>query len=198
MGPSALDCRRWAGPGDSAPSVVLLHGVVSTRYLTPVARQLAARCHVVAPAIPGFGPGPEPPRRMEEAAVARTVLVAPTVDPTARRTPALVLRWAANAPGEPPWLHALMTYELCTVGARRMLRQLRQACADRIEELLPLVACPVVLVGGSRDPIAPQAWLEHLRRRSPASSLAMMSGAAHSVVATAPVALARLVTAVAA
>ncbi len=47
--------RRSSGPVAGAPAAVLIHGVVSSRYLLPTATALARRCAVLAPDLPGFG-----------------------------------------------------------------------------------------------------------------------------------------------
>ncbi len=47
--------RRSSGPVAGAPAAVLIHGVVSTRYLLPTATAFARRCAVLAPDLPGFG-----------------------------------------------------------------------------------------------------------------------------------------------
>lgn len=50
-----MHVRAWAGPGPTAPTVVLLHGIVSSRYLVPTARELARSFRVLAPDLPGLG-----------------------------------------------------------------------------------------------------------------------------------------------
>ena len=54
--------RASSGPAAAvSPTVVLVHGVVSSRYLAPTARVLAPSCRVLAPDLPGFGASPTPP-----------------------------------------------------------------------------------------------------------------------------------------
>ena len=49
---------------ESCPAVVLVHGlVVSSRYMLPVAEQLAPYYRVYAPDLPGFGKSAKPPPR---------------------------------------------------------------------------------------------------------------------------------------
>ncbi|HEX2272273.1 MAG TPA: alpha/beta hydrolase [Acidimicrobiales bacterium] len=212
--------------------MVLLHGIVSSRYLVPTARQLAAYCRVVAPDMPGFGRTPPfgDPLTISEMAdllavwmaasdlegstvvghsvgaqtaaelaaqhpgtVGGVVLVGPTVDRQARSVLSLVRRWTANAPAEPLSFNALAACEVGEIGPARMLRSLRHAVNDAIEDKLLALSCSVLLVRGERDRIAPQDWLEELQRRRPDAGLAVLPGAAHTVVYTRPVELAQVV-----
>jgi pimeloyl-ACP methyl ester carboxylesterase len=59
-----VHARTWpAAPADSRTPVVLLHGLgLSSRYLVPLGRRLAALGHeVLAPDLPGFGRSPRDP-----------------------------------------------------------------------------------------------------------------------------------------
>ncbi|HEV3402600.1 MAG TPA: alpha/beta hydrolase [Acidimicrobiales bacterium] len=44
-----------ASTGDPSP-VVLVHGIISSRYLLPMVRELARSTRVLVPALPGYGP----------------------------------------------------------------------------------------------------------------------------------------------
>ncbi len=126
-------------------------------------------------------------------AVGGIVLIGPAVDRRARSLLAQVWRWQANAPAEPLSFHALAAYELGEMGPGRMLRALRHAVDDAIEDKLSALTCPVLLVRGERDRIAPQEWLDELQRRRPRSGLAVIPGAAHTVVYSRPAPLARII-----
>jgi pimeloyl-ACP methyl ester carboxylesterase len=68
-GPGTRHVRGRAGPGGpGSPTVVLLHGIVSSRYLVPTGRHLARECKIAAPDLPGFGPSPAtgPPLKIHE------------------------------------------------------------------------------------------------------------------------------------
>ena len=228
-----MHVRAWAGPrGPGAPTVILLHGIVSSRYLVPTGRYLARACKVLAPDLPGFGRSPAtgPPLTIPEMAdlvaawmaasglegstvaghsvgaqaaaalavrhpssVGAVVLVGPTVDQRARNVAAQLGRWFANAPMEPPGFNALAAYEVAEMGPVRMLRSFRRAVEDALEETMPDIRCPVLLVRGERDRVAPQEWLEELQRRRPTSGVAVMAGAAHTVVYSRPAELAGLI-----
>jgi pimeloyl-ACP methyl ester carboxylesterase len=56
-------------------------------------------------------------------------------------------------PREPLEYPALLAADLARAGLTRAVRAFRVALADRIEESLPQVAVPTLVVRGSRDPI---------------------------------------------
>ena len=44
-----------------------------------------------------------------------------------------------------------------------------------------MLACPVLVVRGGRDPIVPQPWVERAVRLIPTATLAVIPNAAHAV-----------------
>lgn len=122
----------------------------------------------------------------------RAVLVGPTLDPSARSLVRQVGRLALDGPREPlaelPWVAA--DYLRC--GPRRMLRTLCDAVAVDVEERLPQMHLPVLLVRGEDDPVAPQAWLEHAADLLPDARAAAVPGA-HGVNCSHPHELAAVV-----
>ena len=64
---------------------------------------------------------------------------------------------------------------------------------DRIEEKLPHVRVPALVVRGSKDPIVPQRWAEEVARLLPMGRLVVVPGAPHTLVYDAPLELARVV-----
>ncbi|MFN2606326.1 MAG: alpha/beta fold hydrolase [Acidimicrobiales bacterium] len=62
-GPGRMRVWESVGSPDVAPPVVLVHGIVSSRYLLPTARWLAQRRPVVAVDLPGFGASARPRRQ---------------------------------------------------------------------------------------------------------------------------------------
>jgi pimeloyl-ACP methyl ester carboxylesterase len=69
----------------------------------------------------------------------------------------------------------------------------RHALRDRIEDKLPHLDVPTLVVRGARDPIAPQRWVEEAARLLPQGRLVVVPGAAHTMNFTSPDALARVV-----
>jgi 2-hydroxy-6-oxonona-2,4-dienedioate hydrolase len=124
--------------------------------------------------------------------LSRMVLVGPTIDPAARTAPRQVLRWLGNLPGERPGQLPLMVADYADAGVGRALRTFSHALADRIEDKLPLVQAPTLVVRGACDRIVPQAWAEEVTRLLPRGRLAVIPGP-HTLNFAAPGALAELV-----
>ncbi|WP_135467197.1 alpha/beta fold hydrolase [Crenalkalicoccus roseus] len=62
----------------------------------------------------------------------------------------------------------------------------------RIEERILGVSVPVLVVGGSRDPIAPPGWCERLARAAPRGACRVIPGAAHQMISASALELARV------
>jgi 2-hydroxy-6-oxonona-2,4-dienedioate hydrolase len=116
----------------------------------------------------------------------RVVLVAPTVDPAARRVSTQVLRLLADIPREPMGLYGIALGDYFRAGLGRVLQTLRHALEDPIVMKLPRVSCPVLIVRGGRDPIVPQEWVEQAARLVPDCRLVVFPGAAHAVNFSSP------------
>ena len=81
---------------------------------------------------------------------------------------------------------AISRVDYAKAGLRRAAATLRLALSDRIEDKLPLVKVPTLVVRGSRDVIAPQAWAEHLTRLLPCGRLAIVESGSHVLSYGAP------------
>lgn len=121
------------------------------------------------------------------------VLSGPTMDPAARRASAMIARWLRDWPGERPSLALAHLRDFSLAGARRSLHTFRHALADRIEEKLPAVRAPALVVRGERDPIAPQRWAEEVTRLLPRGRLAVIPRGPHCVNYSTPESFARVV-----
>ena len=64
--------------------------------------------------------------------------------------------------------------------------------ADKIEEKLPYIQAPTLVVRGSNDPVVPQRWAEEVTRLLPHGSLRVIPGAAHTINYSAPVEFVRV------
>ena len=71
--------------------------------------------------------------------------------------------------------------------------RLDYALADPIEDKLPLVQQPTLVVRGAWDPIVPQRWTEEVVRRLPDGTLWVLSKAPHAVNYSAPCRLVEVV-----
>ena len=122
------------------------------------------------------------------------VFIAPTIDRRARTVSQQIFRLLLDAPRERLSLLPLAIREyLFTVGFRRALDTLRFAIADHIEDKLPRITIPTLVVRGGRDPLVPQSWTEEVTRLLPRGELVVIKAAAHAVNYDAPHELARVV-----
>jgi len=120
------------------------------------------------------------------------VLVSPTYDPAAR-PPQQLARWLRNMPKEPPALGLTLIRDYVDARPHRALGMVVRSMRHRIEERLPLVRAPTLVVSGGRDPIAPPRWAEEAARLLPDGRLAVVEHAAHTVNFSDPRELAGLV-----
>jgi 2-hydroxy-6-oxonona-2,4-dienedioate hydrolase len=121
------------------------------------------------------------------------VLVGPTVDPYLRPLARTLLGFLVDSVREPPPLLLLIARDYLWMGIPRFVRTARAAWAHRIEERLPLVRVPVLVVRGARDGFVSQRWSEDAAKLVPRGRLAIVAGEAHACHYSAPRAVARLV-----
>lgn len=94
--------------------------------------------------------------------VSGLVLVGPTTDPRATTWPRLAGRWVLTARREPAGQVPLLVRDYTYSGLVSFARTLDAARHHRIELTLARVRCPVLLVRGADDRIAPASWLDRL------------------------------------
>ena len=121
--------------------------------------------------------------------VERAVLQGPTMDPHGRSVPRQVARFLLDVPRQRPSLLGIELRDYLAAGTRRGWCTLRYALEDRIEENLPRLRVPTLVVRGSRDPICPQSWAEEIVQILPKGRLVILPGAAHAANFGAPVEL---------
>lgn len=124
--------------------------------------------------------------------VASLVLVGPTVDRAARTRVQQLWRLAHDALLERPSLIPLHLRDIVRAGWRFATSALDIALDDRIEDKLPNVAAPVLIVCGDRDPLAPEEWCRWLATQSPNAHLEVLQGP-HALNYSRPVELAACV-----
>lgn len=130
------------------------------------------------------------PRRLE-----RSILVGPTTDPHARTTPNQAGRLLRDIPWEPLSLLPLNLRDYVACGPARLWQTYRHALADPIEDKLPHMNLPTLVVRGDHDPIVSQRWAEEAAALLPLGSLEVVPGAGHAVNYNSPAPLSALVTA---
>ena len=117
------------------------------------------------------------------------LLNAPTMLGDHRTVLGMLVRVALDAPREPFALVPHVVRDYLMAGPRRIFSTLGDALKDRIEEKLPRVHQPVMIVCGARDPVSPPAWGARLAslvgvEAGPgvrAASFRSVPGAAHAV-----------------
>ena len=118
--------------------------------------------------------------------VDRLVFQGPTVDPTARSVRQQLVRLIQNSSSEAPGLAWITIVDYGKAGIRRILATIRMAIEDRIEDKLPGIAAPTLVVRGGNDPLVPQPWAEEVARRLPRGELRVLPGLGHTINYTAP------------
>lgn len=124
--------------------------------------------------------------------VSRAVLQGPTVDPHARTWRQQLVRWLRDSLREPPSQFFIMMRDYRAAGLRRVRRTFQYSLEDRIEDKLPRVLNPTLVVRGSRDPIIPQRWAEEATRLLPHGRLIVIPGATHTINYAAPLEFVRV------
>jgi pimeloyl-ACP methyl ester carboxylesterase len=116
------------------------------------------------------------------------VLNAPTIDPAHRHALVMVARVLADVPREPWRLAAIVARDYWRAGPRRLLFTLADALEDRIEEKLPTIAQPVLVVCGARDPVVTARWASECarlagieRRGAAGGTMQCVGSAAHAL-----------------
>ena len=129
------------------------------------------------------------------ARAACVVLAGPTIDPHARTAPQQIGRWLYDWIYERPSLAFAHVRDYYEAGLARGWRTFRYTLADWIEDKLPHLHAPALVVRGSRDPIVPQRWAEEVVRLLPRGRLVVIPGGSHCVNYTTPRQFARVVRA---
>jgi pimeloyl-ACP methyl ester carboxylesterase len=131
----------------------------------------------------------------DPARVIGVVLVGPTTDPRAARWPALARRWLRTTMWEHPGQVPVLMRDYHQTGLVDMARAMDAARRHRIDRLLASVACPVLIVRGRHDRIAPVDWVSALAKRAPQGRAVTLPAGAHMIPITHPTALAARVEA---
>lgn len=106
-------------------------------------------------------------------------LLGPTVDAGAHSVVRQGLRLAWDTATEPPVVAATILRDYFRCGLPWYLATLRGMMRHRIEQRIPLVTAPVLLMRGARDRISPLRWLERLARAARDARVRVVPGQAH-------------------
>lgn len=125
--------------------------------------------------------------------VERLVLVSPTVDREARTAFRSFMRLLLDVPRERLSLGFIALLDYLRAGFGRTALTFGYAIQDELEERLPHVRQPTLVVRGQHDPVVPLRWAEEVKQRLPTSQLVVIKGAAHAVNHNSPDELAQAV-----
>lgn len=187
----APDLPGW-GRSDAAPHTLNLPELADTLadWMAAVGLDRAAMignslgCQIIAEVAVRH------PARLE-----RAVLIGPTIDPRGRTTLQQFWRVLVDSTRETPSQPLVVLLDYFIFGLRRQLRTLHYAFAAPLEDRLPQMRVPTLVVRGERDPIVPQRWAEEVTNLVPdgLGRLVVIPGAAHTVNYSAPRELVRVV-----
>lgn len=118
--------------------------------------------------------------------VDRLVLQAPTTPPGERTWLWQWLRWRQNRRYDPPQMIEIAKRDYKKCGRFRGLLTFRKSLYDRLEDKLPRISAPTLVVRGQCDPICRPEWAEEVARTLPDGRLAVIPDAAHTLVFASP------------
>lgn len=113
--------------------------------------------------------------------VERAVLQGPTTDPAKRTAPRQIAAWLVHGYREPGGMTGIMIRDYWAAGLRRTLHTFLSAIEDRIEDKLPLLQAPTLVVRGAKDVIVSQRWAETVTRLLPRGRLVVIPGVMHTI-----------------
>jgi 2-hydroxy-6-oxonona-2,4-dienedioate hydrolase len=112
---------------------------------------------------------------------AGAVLQGPTIDGFARSRARQLGRWLLNATREASTQQTVLLKDWRQAGIRTMVAGGRHMFEHRIEELLPDMKVPTLVVRGARDPIVSQEWAERVTELLPDGRLVVIPDATHTI-----------------
>ena len=114
--------------------------------------------------------------------VDRLVLQGPTMDAYARSAPRIMGRFALASLREPPTLHPIVIRDYLRCGPSCMWRAFMSGLDEPLEEDLPRVQAPALVLHGARDPICSPAWTREVARLLPRGQHVLLPDAAHAAI----------------
>ena len=113
--------------------------------------------------------------------VDRLVFQGPTIDRTARSLRQQLGRLLINSRREQRSMGWITIVDYGSAGLRRAWATVKLALSDRIEEKLPRIQAPVLVIRGERDAVVPQRWAEEVVRLLPKGHLQVIPSGAHTI-----------------
>lgn len=114
------------------------------------------------------------------------VLMGPTTDASARTAPAQIGRWLRTCATADAMQLPNLLRDTFDAGVARIAGTLNAVLDDAIEDKLPAVAQPALVVRGSKDPLVPRPWAVKVVETLPQGRVVEVPGGAHVVHFTRP------------
>ena len=121
------------------------------------------------------------------------VLVGPTIDPRRRTARHQIFDAVRDSAHEPALLVALAGREWAGRNLGQLRTLARSVLADRIEERLPAIEQPTIVVHGEKDGLVSREWAEQAAALLPRGRLVVVPGEPHAIPYTHPRLLAGIV-----
>nr|WP_269453750.1 alpha/beta hydrolase [Pseudoclavibacter sp. 13-3] len=118
--------------------------------------------------------------------VDRLVLMAPTVDASARSATAQALRMADDLRDDSLRVLGLGLANYVKVGPKWFADKLGIMLDHRIEQVLPDVRVPTLVLRGSEDRVCPDPWVRHCAQLTPGASFVQLPGVGHETMIANP------------
>ena len=171
---------RWpAGPSPREQSDQLLAWMDARGVRRAVLCGHSTGCHTVVDFAARF------PERVE-----KLVIAAPPFEPGHRTIRQQLPRLLGAALFELPALLPVLAVEYASSGPLRALQQAIRVMADPMEEKLPRVQAPALVIGGRFDLLASQRWVELIVSRLPRAVLVVVERVGHALHFSSPAATA--------
>ncbi|MHA7262944.1 alpha/beta fold hydrolase [Arthrobacter sp. TMN-37] len=111
--------------------------------------------------------------------VAGLVLIGPVVDRRRRSVRRQAVALAHDSLRELPSANFIVVTDYLRTGLRWYLKELRPMMEYRLEEAVRGVDCPLLVIRGSRDPVAREPWCRELAEAAPLGALVQIPGQPH-------------------
>jgi pimeloyl-ACP methyl ester carboxylesterase len=115
------------------------------------------------------------------AKIDRLILQGPTVDPNARTFLKQLIRLKINSFRESKSVGMISAKDYHSAGIKRVIQTIRLTLKDRVEEKLPYIQAPTLIVRGNLDPVVPDQWAREATSLLPRGELKIIEGAAHTL-----------------
>jgi pimeloyl-ACP methyl ester carboxylesterase len=169
--------------------------VLSIEEHAHVLRDLVRTSGLVHPVLAGHSMGAQVVTEMavqEPGLVERVVLLGPVTEPGTRSALRQAWRLTRDARFETRSANAIMLTDWLRAGPRRYFATVPPMIDYPLEDRLPSVEEPVLLVRGARDPVAPRDFLERLAARARSATVVEVPDEGHIVMYRRPEVVAAL------